>query len=181
MSQFALNDLLRDRLDVWVRTVAPRALAYARSLLRDEHRAEDVIQECLYRLLRHADEYNLERDGVRLLFRAVSNLCINVTTRVQGIASIDAGGAEGESIAIEDPLARMPDEILAGDEIQSAIADAIEKLPPLQRAALELRALGQGKAAIAEILEVSESNAGVLVYRAREALAEELADLFEGT
>jgi RNA polymerase sigma factor (sigma-70 family) len=169
-----LTDEQRNRLDAWVRAVAPRALAFARSLLLDSNRAEDVVQECLYRLLRRAAEYDLERDGVRLLFRAITNLSINVTTREKGLASLDTGGDEGESIPVEDRLARLPHEVLIGEEMQAAVAAALVKLPPLQRAALELRALGQGKAEIAAILEVSESNAGVLVYRARQALAEEL-------
>jgi RNA polymerase sigma-70 factor (ECF subfamily) len=169
-----LTDEQRNRLDAWARVVAPRALAFARSLLHDANRADDVVQECLYRLLRRAAEYDLERDGVRLLFRAVSNLCINVTTREKGLASLDTGGDEGDSIPIEDRLAKLPHEVLVGKVMQAAVAAAIEKLPAMQRAALELRALGQGKAQIAEILEVSLSNAGVLVYRARQALAEEL-------
>lgn len=169
-----MTDEQRSRLDAWVRVVAPRALVFARSLLSDAIRADDVVQECLYRLLRHAAEYDLERDGVRLLFRAITNLSINVTTREKGLASLDTGGEEGEAIPIEDRFARLPHEVLVGEEMQAAVAAALDKLPPLQRAALELRALGQGKAEIAEILEVSESNAGVLVFRARQALAEEL-------
>lgn len=179
MAQTPLNDAERDRLDGWVRAVAPRALAYARSLLPDRSRAEDVVQECLYRLLRRAHEYDLERDGVRLLFRAVSNLSINIATRQRGIASLDTRGNEGETLPIEDQLARMPSEVLAAEELQAAVAAAMEKLPPLQRAALHLRALGQGKAEIAAILEVSESNAGVLVYRARQTLSDELHDVLD--
>jgi DNA-directed RNA polymerase specialized sigma24 family protein len=44
----------------------------------------------------------------------------------------------------------------------------------MQRAAVELRSLGMSKEEIAEVLEVSATNAGVLVYRGRHALAEEL-------
>ena len=174
-----LSDSLRDRLDSWARAVAPRALAYAHSLLRDPARAEDVVQECLYRLFRKAGDYDLERDGVRLLFRAVSNRCINETTRRKAVASLDAVADEGEPFPVEDRLARLPEDVLAGRELQAAVAAALEKLPPVQRAALELRTLGQGKAEIAEILEVSEGHAGVLVYRARQALAKELARVLD--
>ena len=131
------------------------------------------MQECLYRLLRRAGEYDLLRDGVKLLFRAISNLAINEGSRRRTLASLDAGD-EGRSLDIEDRLAAMPAAELARQELQDAIGAAMEKLPPLQRAALELRALGQGKAEIAEVLRVSESNAGVLVHRARAALAEAL-------
>jgi RNA polymerase sigma-70 factor (ECF subfamily) len=174
-----LSDSLRDRLDAWARTVSPRALAFAQSLTHDSNRAEDVVQECLYRLLRRAEDYNLESDGVRLLFRAISNLCINESTRRKEFASLDTGGLEGDPLPIEDRLARLPEDVLAGEELLAAVAKAMERLPPMQLAALELRALGQGKDAIGEILEVSASNAGVLVHRARLALAGELKDLLD--
>ncbi|HKA06218.1 MAG TPA: sigma-70 family RNA polymerase sigma factor [Gemmataceae bacterium] len=175
-----LSNSLRDRLDMWARGVIPRALAYAQSLLRDRTQAEDVVQESLFRLLRRADEYDLERDGVRLLFRAISNLCINETTRRKTITSLDVAGVDEGPIPVEDRLARLPEDELAGRELQTAISAGLERLPPLQRAALELRALGQGKAEIAEILQISESHAGVLVHRARLTLADDLRGMLRG-
>src|SRR5262249_18335100 len=118
-----LNDVQRDQLGVWAAAVLPRAVAYARSLLRDRSQADDVVQECLYRLLRRADEYDLLRDGVKLLFRAVSNLCINKTVRDRSLASLDTGGSEEGSIELEDRLTPMPDAILQQRELQDAIAE----------------------------------------------------------
>src|SRR5207248_8790329 len=70
-----------DELDAWVLETAPRALAYARSLLGDLDQAEDVVQDCYCRLLAKADVYDLPRDGLKLLFKAVGNACINRATR----------------------------------------------------------------------------------------------------
>src|SRR5262245_52868090 len=91
-----LTDDQRARLGEWVKAVAPRAVAFARSLVRSTDQAEDVVQECLYRLLRRAAQYDLERDGVRLLFRAITNLCINRATRDRELAGLgsDDGGPE---------------------------------------------------------------------------------------
>ena len=172
-----LTDAQRDQLQGWALAVIPRAAAYARTLLRNKTQADDVVQECLYRLLRRADDYDLPRDGVKLLFRAISNLCINKSVREKSLASLDTGGDEAGPIAVEDRLAEMPYAALQQRELQEAVSAAMQKLPELQRAALELRALGQGKADIAAILEISESNAGVLVHRARQFLAEELRPL----
>src|SRR5262245_30361949 len=52
-----------DAVDAWVRETLPRAVAYARSLLRDLPAAEDVAHDCYCRLLRRADIYDLPRDG----------------------------------------------------------------------------------------------------------------------
>src|SRR6185503_9507256 len=116
-----LNDEQRRDLDIWAREVIPRAIAYARSLLRASDSAEDVVQECLVRLLRRADEYDLIRDGIPLLFRAVSNLCINQSTRRRALASLESGGLDGGQIEIEDRLAALPQDLLAGKEMQQAI------------------------------------------------------------
>lgn len=170
-----LDPIQRQALDAWARQVLPRAVAYARSLLRDRSQAEDVVQECLYRLLRRAHEYDLVADGVRLLFRAITNLAINEGSRRRSLASLETGGEDEGRLPIEDRLAVLPEEELSRRELQAAIDIAMARLPALYRAALELRALGQGKAEIAAILQVSESHAGVLVHRARQALAAELA------
>src|SRR5262245_60982840 len=133
----------RARLETWAREVLPRALGYARSLLRDPVQAEDVVQESLLRLLRHASTYDLPRDGVKLLFRAISRLCINETTRRRALVSLSV------DIAVIDTSLPSPEEVLIGRELEQTVAEGLAALPPLQRAALELRALGQSKEEIA--------------------------------
>jgi RNA polymerase sigma-70 factor (ECF subfamily) len=165
----------RLRFEAWIHAVGPRAVAYARSLVRDPSRAEDVVQECLYRLLRRAADYDLERDGVKLLFKAISNLCINQATREKALLSLDsAGDPEEGPIPVPDAFALRPDQVAQYRELEDAIQRALQRLPPLQRAAVELRSLGMSKEEIGEALGVSATNAGVLVHRGRVALAEEL-------
>jgi len=176
-----LRDDQRRELDAWCRRVAPRALAYARSLLRDPLAAEDVVQDCFFRLLTHADEYDLLNDGVKLLFRAISNKCINAVTRRRTMASLEIATEDGRSDPVHaDPTCPLPEQVAMRNELQEAIAAALLELPEMQRAALELAALGQSKAEIGEILEVTPSHAGVLVHRARKALLERLGPLAEG-
>ena len=55
----------------------------------------------------------------------------------------------------------------------------LAKLPPMQRAALELKSLGHSQQEVAEVLGVSTTNAGVLVHRARQAMARELSDYLD--
>jgi RNA polymerase sigma factor (sigma-70 family) len=166
------------KLGEWVRAVTPRAVAFARSLVKRSEQAEDVVQECLYRLLRHAAEYDLERDGIKLLFKAISNLCINQATRDKTLLSLGATDDDDRPIDVADPAALGPEQIAQGREMEAAVRAALQKLPPLQRAAVELRALGMSKEEIGEALGVSSSNAGVLVYRGRKALAVQLRLLF---
>ena len=176
-----LTDEQRERLGEWVRAVTPRAVAFARSLVRNPEQAEDVVQECLYRLLRRAADYDLERDGVKLLFKAITNLCINRGTREKGLLSLDAAGTDDRPIEVADRSALTPDRIAENRELEAAVRAALQKLPSLQRAAVELRALGMSKEEIAEALDVSATNAGVLVFRGRKALAEQLRSLLGET
>lgn len=166
-----LDDAQRDRLQAWVLAVAPRAAAFARSLVNDPNRADDLVQECLYRLLRRADKYDLERDGVKLLFQAISNLCINQATRRKAVLSLDSTAEDDRPIPVPDAAGLRPDQILEHREAEEWVRAALQTLPPMQRAAVELRSLGMSKEQIAEVLQVSASNAGVLVHRGRHALA----------
>lgn len=177
-----LDDAQRHRLQAWVLAVAPRAMAFARSLVNDPNRADDLVQECLFRLLRRADKYDLERDGVKLLFQAISNLCINEATRRQAVVSLDTtADPDDRPIPVPDDAGLRPDQILEHRETEERVRAALHTLPPVQRAAVELRALGLSKEEISEVLGVSATNAGVLVFRGRQALAKELGlDSSEG-
>ncbi len=166
----------RDELEGWVVTTAARAVAYAASLLRDASLAEDVVQDCYCRLLQKATDYNLPRDGVRLLFKAVTNACINLTTRQRPALSLSARpGAEGARWELADRSAVQPERALMYRELQEAVEEGLGLLPLTQRAALELKSLGYTQQEIAEMLGVSVSNAGVLVHRARQTMATHLA------
>jgi RNA polymerase sigma-70 factor (ECF subfamily) len=170
-----LTDEQRARLGEWVKAVTPRALAYARSLVRSPDRADDVVQECLFRLLRRANDYDLERDGAKLLFTAISNLCINQATRERELVGLGSTRDDDDRpFDFADKSALRPEQIAQHRELEERVREALQKLPPMQRAAVELRALGLSKEDIAESLGVTATNAGVLVFRGRKQLAEEL-------
>jgi RNA polymerase sigma-70 factor (ECF subfamily) len=168
-----------DELEQWAREVLPRAVAYARTLLNPPAEAEDVVQDVLCRLLDH-DEYDLPADGEKLLFRSITNACINAVTRRRQLASLD--GAEHPPL--RDPLSastpRDPAEVTASREVLDTVEDELKELPEMQRAAVELKALGRSLKHIADVLEVSASNAGVLVHRGRKKLRSRLGDRLPG-
>lgn len=164
-------------LDDWVLITAPRAVAYARSLLRNPHDAEDIVQDCYSRLLAKADVYDLPRDGMKLLLRAVSNACLNFQSRRRKLFRLVRPDDDQTETQADPPDAASvtPHEDLVGRELADAIRIALARLPPQQRAAIELKSLGYSQQEIGEILNVTSNNAGVLVHRARQAMAERLA------
>lgn len=170
-----------DELDAWVLETAPRAVAYARSLLRDPDDADDVVQDCYCRLLARADVYDLPRDGLKLLLRAVTNACINLRTRRKPTFRLTRPSADGyEADDPPDPAAVGAADSLAHKELADAVAAGLRTLTQQQRAALELKSLGHSQQEIAEILDVTPTNVGVLVHRGRQALAKYLTPFLGG-
>jgi RNA polymerase sigma-70 factor (ECF subfamily) len=169
-------DATRKSLEAWVLSTLPRALGYASSLLRDPALAEDVVHDCYLRLLQRADVYDLLRDGTKLLYKAITNACIDRNHRERLLLSLNGSATErGESFSVIDAEQPGPLQIVIQNELEDAVEEGMAQLPVAQRAALELKSLGSSTEEIAEALGTSPSNAGVLVHRARKALAQGLA------
>jgi len=167
-----------NQLDEWLLASAPRAVAYARSLLRNPHDAEDIVQDCYLRLLAKSNAYDLPRDGMKLLLAAITNASINLRTRRKpmfGFFRSDDDATEEP----EDRTAVAPEEATVGLELNEALAVALGQLPKHQRAAVELKALGYSQNEIAEMVGVTPTNAGVLIHRGRQALEVLLAKFLQ--
>jgi RNA polymerase sigma factor (sigma-70 family) len=175
------SDVIGDDLSDWVLATAPRAVAYATSLLRNRERAEDVVQDCYCRLLAKAGTYDLPRDGLKLLLTAISNACINFKARRKFAYSLfsDPERQQGP-LSIIDRSVTSPDEQVMNQELELLIGRGLERLPVAQRAALELKSLGHSTLEIAEILGTKSSHVGVLIHRARKAMERHLSSYFNG-
>ena len=159
-------------IETWCGGILPRAVGFARTLLGSPEDAEDVVQTVLCRLLSHR-EYDLVRDGEKLLFRSVANACINLTKRRRATTSIEAGGL---SELLCDRGAVDPPKAHADRELLDEVGRALHCLSPPMRAAVELRAMGMTLKEVAMALEVTPENAGVLVHRGRKTLRARLGE-----
>lgn len=161
----------------WLRDALPKAVAFARSLVRDQETAEDLVHDCVCRLLARTEAYDLRGDGVKLLFRAVTNAAINAARRRS--AAIRLYDPKDTEVAADQLLVdrrqRSPVDEVMTDELRAAIDQALNELPVQQRAAVQLKSLGHSLSEIAEALGVTANYAGVLVHRARQALRHSLA------
>jgi RNA polymerase sigma-70 factor (ECF subfamily) len=167
-------DAKRKNLEAWVLATLPRALGYASSLLRDPTRADDVVHDCYLRLLEKAEVYDLLRDGTKLLYKAITNACIDRNHRQRMVLSLTGNQGERDEPQVEDTKQAGPLQNVIQNELENAVEEGIARLPVAQRAALELKSLGYSIQEIAAALEMSPSNAGVLVHRARKVLAQGL-------
>ncbi|OAI54303.1 hypothetical protein AYO47_03125 [Planctomyces sp. SCGC AG-212-M04] len=165
-------------MGVWIaRTVQP-ALAYAITLVRNRHDAEDIVQECYRKLLARSGHYDLPRDGDKLLYKSITNACINLIQRRPATTNIDDLRDAVFPRGAED--GRPPEARLIHREMEKAIEQALADLPVNQRAVLELSSLGHSLVDVAEMVDVSHANARVLLHRARQSVAEKLKVFREG-
>jgi len=170
-------------LEAWATRVVPRAVAYARTLLALPGDAEDVVHDVLCRLFGHK-EYDLIADGERLLFRSVTNACINRATRQRNMINMDKAleTPSAWSAVMQKKPSHNPVDLAAAGELHEAIQEGLTTLSAMQRAALELKSMRYSLNDIADMLNVSQSNAAVLVHRARRKLSEHLSPfLSEGS
>jgi RNA polymerase sigma-70 factor (ECF subfamily) len=156
-------------LEAWLRGALPRAVAYARTLLPRPQDAEDIVHDVLCRLLDHP-EYDLPEDGDKLLFRSITNACINASRRRHLLRLHFPDGQESRASA----AARDPGHVAAERDLLWKVRDELRRLPLKQRAAVELKATGRTLDEIAAVLDVSATYAGVLVHRGRKKLRRRL-------
>jgi len=159
-------------LSSWITQALPGAVVYAASLLGDRHKAEDVVQECVCRLLLHAARYDLERDGRKLLYRAITNACINHATRGRRDASLDeiGRGSDDGSWELHDSNTLAPPDLAIADETRETVRRGLATLPIVHRSAIELWSLGYSTEEIADMLSLSPGNIRVIIHRAKNAL-----------
>jgi RNA polymerase sigma-70 factor (ECF subfamily) len=179
------DQTLDPSIDAWVSASLAQALGFARSLTGDADAAEDVVHDCYLRLLRKAGEYDLVRDGTKILMRAITNACINRWQRRHPTRSLDEPIGQGELAEVtrtwEDTRSRSPLEHAMAGELSERVGRLLGELPVLQRAALELKAMGHSLGEIAEALNIRSNHAAVLIHRARATLASQLDRDIEGS
>ena len=138
--------------------------------------AEDVVQESWVAVLNGIDGFEGRSSLKTWIFRIVAN---RAKTRGQREArSRPFSSLDARVVGRSRPLRRRrhglrrpqswPEQELLGTETLRVIGDAIESLPPSQRAVITLRDV-QGFSAeeVRNALELSETNERVLLHRAR--------------
>lgn len=169
-------------LESWITLALPGAVAYAASLLGHRAQGEDIVQDCLCRLLSSGARYDLAQDGRKLLFKSITNACLNHKSRSHESFSLDDLGRsdEGGGWEIEDQSALEPLDLVIAEEVRFAITAGLQTLPIRQRSVLELSSFGYRSVEIAEMLEIPPEHVRVILMRARKAMLAYLNARFLG-
>ncbi len=149
--------------------------------VRDPSEAEDVAQEAFIKAYRALPRFRGESGFYTWLYRIAINTAKNhlvAASRRPPDSDIDVMDAEQYDNTAELKESATPELLLLKDEVQQAIVDAIEALPPDLRAAISLRELeGFSYEEIAESMDCPIGTVRSRIFRAREAINKRLEPL----
>lgn len=150
-------------------------------MLGNANEAEDISQQVFLRIWRHAAKYRPDAKFTTYLFTITRNLVFNETRRRGRKKEVSADEREENShLVIAASPDRQPDAELLQAELQQAVDAAIAALPETQRMAVVLRRYEQlSYEEIAAVLHLSVSAVKSLLFRARTALRDSLAEYLE--
>ena len=159
-------------LDQLVLDHLPAALRFATRLTGDPHRAEELVQEALLRVVRRFTTFRGDAAFRTWLFRIVINV---FRDRV--------GAARGEDVSLDesrqeltDPAATGPPEAAMAAELAELVAREVSRLPPRQREVLVLITFeGLSADEVAEVVGISGANVYSTLSAARARLKTRLA------
>jgi RNA polymerase sigma-70 factor (ECF subfamily) len=145
---------------------------YARTLIKDQDTAEEIVQDLFYRLWQDKEKIKIESSLNGYLFRAVHNRCLH---HIEHLKVVERHAREIATETYES--AESPSDVLQYKELQAKIARILERLPERCGKIFTMnRFEGLRYSEIAEKLSISvktvEANMGKALKEFRKALAE---------
>src|SRR5918994_7114170 len=168
---------------------SPSLLGVAMNHVRSRAVAEEVVQETWVGVIRGLDRFEGRSSFRSWIFAILRNTAISKGEREQRTIPMSSLAADSEDEELGLDVDRflgpdhdrypghwalgptrwpLPDEGLLAGETREEIADAINELPPAQRAVITLRDVeGWDSEEVCEMLDISAGNQRVLLHRAR--------------
>ncbi len=170
VSVVAATDV-RSRLSAEV----PGLLRYARTIVRDDRVAEDLVQETLLRALQRTDSFRGEASLATWLHRILHNLAVDLFRRDREDATEDVE-REVEERWRDDSYTVDAAIVVERAETREELEDALVRLPVIYRTAVVLHdAEGMTVAEIADVQAVGLPAAKARLRRGRMMLVDALA------
>lgn len=166
----------RDAMERVLESVAPAIRRFAIGMCKNDADADDVVQDALLSIATKLDSFEGRSAFSTWAFTLARTAC---SRRRRGLKNRPS---DGDDVLAEQPSnARSPEERLAGQEIGTLVARALDTLPEDYRAVLLLRD-GEGLTApeAAAVLGTSVDALKSRLHRARAALREALAPVVDG-
>ena len=147
-----------------IRPLLPQSAAYARSVLRNRHDAEDSVQQAALRAWERIAKF----DGVRPFkgwwYAIVRNCCLDILRHRR--RSPDTGSLDGIDV---------PDEVLAQTQDLQALQAALSRIAEAHQEILRLRYFGElSYEELAEALSIPKGTVMSRLHLARKSLADQM-------
>lgn len=163
-----------------------RVFGLARRIVRNEHDAEEVVQQTFITLLEHLHDFRGDSAFATWLLRIASNHALALLRREAVRAAVpladDATRNGDDDLPFPSFIAEWretPDQILGRAETGRILREALDQLDDKYRITFLLRDVeGLSTAETAEALGITESNVKVRLLRARLMLREKLTRVF---
>jgi RNA polymerase sigma-70 factor, ECF subfamily len=157
-----------------VETHQSRIVGTISKMLGSDVEAEDLAQQVFIRVWRSAPRYKPTAKFTTWLFRITRNLVFNEMRRKRHFVE------HSDLAEPSERKERAPDQVLLEEELQTAIQDAISKLPDAQRLAIVLRRYEElPYEEIAKVMGTTVPAVKSILFRARAELRERLARYLE--
>ena len=167
----------------------PSMIRVAATIVNSRATAEEVSQETWLAVLKNIGGFEGRSSLAGWIFTILINKARTRARRDGLSVSFEQGGEGNDLAAAFDGHGRWkempelweeitPERIVAGRRLAEHMRDAIETLPPAQRAVIVLRVQqGLEPSEVCEALGLSDGNIRVLLHRARLSLRAKLAEL----
>ena len=154
-----------------------RLYRVARSIVRDEAEAEDVMQQAYVNAYTHLDQYADRARFSTWLTRIAVYEALGRLRRRRRVREVDvSSGADETGVTLTSAEPSPERQALTG-ELRRLLEEAVDALPRTSRSAFVLREVeGLSTAEAAECLGVSEDVVKTRLHRARRLLRKELFD-----
>jgi len=154
--------------------------------IRDPAEVEDVAQEAFIKAYRALPSFRGESAFYTWLYRiginTAKNYLVAMGRRAPTSTEVEAEEAEGQEGGELLRDINTPESLLLTKEIGNTVNAAIESLPEELRSAIQLRELeGMSYEEIAKLMDCPIGTVRSRIFRAREAIAERLKPLLDGT
>jgi len=164
----------------------PRMVTIAKAIIGEAF-AEEIAQDAWISAIRSLSEFAGRSSLNTWLIQITANAAKTRLRREKRHVSLDENWQKKETDDRfdhtghwQEPVAQWeletPEAILANSELSDIISQTFDQLPPQQQAVLSLYDLeGESMTEICNILDISASNARVLLHRARSAIQQKIA------
>ena len=162
--------------EIVIRRYNQRLYRVARSILRNDSEAEDVMQDAYVRAYEHLDQFAGKAKFSTWLTRIAVHEALARQHRGNRYQELEAmSERDGDPMDGFASMALNPEQEASNSEIRSLLEEAVEKLPDAYRTVFMLRDVEEMSTTdTANALEISEENVKVRLHRARALLRKSL-------